>query len=80
MRLYIFKLSSMIFIPFFLAKSSHCTGIIHVSVFCRISWVQMQVLNKTRTNTELMWGLFYNSLYSFAFTIKCLSSHNKTLI
>ena len=27
-----------------------------------------------------MWGLVYNSLCSFAFTIKCLSSYIKTLI
>ena len=31
-------------------------------------------------NTELMWGLFYNGLCLFAFTVKCLSSHIKTLI
>ena len=27
-----------------------------------------------------MWGLVYNGLCSFAFTIKCLSSYVKTLV
>ena len=31
-------------------------------------------------NHELMWGLVYNGLCSFAFTIKCLSSYIKTLV
>ena len=29
---------------------------------------------------ELMWGLVYNGLCSFAYTIKCLSSYIKTLV
>ena len=33
-----------------------------------------------RHNIELMWGLVYNGLCSFAFTIKCLSSYIKTLV
>ena len=33
-----------------------------------------------QNDIELMWGLVYNGLCSFAFTIKCLSSYIKTLV
>ena len=44
-----------------------------------IEWGWDEVLGPLLGN-ELMWGLVYNGLCSFAFTIKCLSSYIKMLV